>query len=34
MNNGLNFEKSLLKGYTNFMKTKLPQHIMFYVNGY
>ena len=33
MNNGLNFEKSLLKGYSNFMKIKLPQRIMFYVNG-
>ena len=28
-----NFQKSLLKGYSNFMKTELPQRIMFYVNG-
>ncbi|XP_059590474.1 inactive poly [ADP-ribose] polymerase RCD1 isoform X1 [Vitis vinifera] len=33
MNYGPNFEKSLLKGYSNFMKTELPQRIMFYVNG-
>ena len=33
MNCGSNFGKTLLKYYSNFMKTALPQRIMFYLNG-
>ncbi|WJZ82748.1 hypothetical protein VitviT2T_002479 [Vitis vinifera] len=33
MNSGSNFGKTLLKYYSNFMKTELPQRIMFYLNG-
>lgn len=33
MNCGSNFGKTLLKYYSNFMRTALPQRIMFYSNG-
>lgn len=33
VNYGPNFQKPLLKGYLNLMKTGLPQRLMFYVNG-